>query len=426
MAEESFLTDDLLRQLISVGEVDLLVGIPSLNNVATIANAVAAAEDSFQHAFPRERAVIVNVDSGSNDGTPDAFLNASSHQNSRGRGLTSLRTGHRVVARCDTPSPAAVFRTIVATAELVRAKACAVVSPASPGLSAGWVENLLQPVCRQDFDFVAPLYARQRFDGLLVRQLLYPMSRAIFGRRIRELLATEFGFSGRLASNCANRDAWHEASIQDSPQTWMAATAISSDFRCCQSFLGPKVRPAAGPPTDLVTAIRQAVGALFWCAESQQRFWMQRTGSEPLSTFGPDHELTDEPANVNLERIFELFRCGVAELSPILKTLLNPDTNTEIQHLATLDERSLCFDNTLWARTLYDFAGSYHHALLNRDHLVQALVPLYRGRIYSFFLRHASSSPAEMEADSENLCLELERQKPYLIERWKKPSEVVI
>jgi hypothetical protein len=129
---------------------------------------------------------------------------------------------------------------------------------------------------------------------------------------------------------------------------------------------------------------------------------------------------------VNLERIFELFRCGVAELSPILKTLLNPDTNTEIQHLATLDERSLCFDNTLWARTLYDFAGSYHHALLNRDHLVQALVPLYRGRIYSFFLRHASSSPAEMEADSENLCLELERQKPYLIERWKKPSEVVI
>ena len=64
MAEESFLTDDLLSQLISVGEVDLLVGIPSLNNAATIANAVAAVEESFQHAFPRERAVIVNVDGG--------------------------------------------------------------------------------------------------------------------------------------------------------------------------------------------------------------------------------------------------------------------------------------------------------------------------------------------------------------------------
>jgi hypothetical protein len=84
----------------------------------------------------------------------------------------------------------------------------------------------------------------------------------------------------------------------------------------------------------------------------------------------------------------------------------------------------LCFENALWARTLYDFASAYHHNLLDRDHLVQALVPLYRGRIYSFFLQHANSSPVEMEADSENLCLELERQKPYLIERWKKPSEV--
>jgi hypothetical protein len=424
LAEESFLTDDLLRQLISVGEVDLLVAIPSLNNAATIANAVATVEESFQHAFPRERAVIVNVDGGSNDGTPEAFLSATVHQNSMGRGLTSLRTGHRVVARCDTPSQGTIFRTIVATADLVRAKACAVVSPGSPGLSADWVRNLLQPAYRQNFDFVAPLYARQRFDGLLARQLLYPVSRAIFGRRIRELLGSEFGFSGGLASAFANRDVWHEPAIQDSPQIWMAATAINSDFRCCQSFLGPKVRPAAGAAIDIVTAVRQAVGALFWCAESQQSLWISRSGSEPLTTFGPDHELTDEPANVNLERIFELFRSGIAELSPILKTLLRPDTNAEIQHLATLDEGSLCFDNALWARTLYDFASSYHHTLLDRDHLVQALVPLYRGRIYSFLLQHASSSPAEIEADSETLCLELERQKPYLIERWKTPSEV--
>ena len=116
---------------------------------------------------------------------------------------------------------------------------------------------------------------------------------------------------------------------------------------------------------------------------------MDRSGSEPLVTFGPDHELTDDPVNVNLERIFELFRSGVAELSPILKTLLSPGTNAEIQRLATLDERNLCFENALWARTLYDFASSYHHTLLDRDHLVQALVPLYRGRIYSFFLQHA-------------------------------------
>jgi hypothetical protein len=175
---------------------------------------------------------------------------------------------------------------------------------------------------------------------------------------------------------------------------------------------------------DIVTAVRQAVGALFWCIDSQDSYWIDRSGSEPVPTFGPDHELTDEQVTVNLQRIFELFRSGVAELSPILKAIAAPDTYAEIQRLETLDERNLCFDNALWAKTLYDFAVAYHRTLLNRDHLVQALVPLYRGKIYSFFRQHAASSPSDIEADSENLCLELERQKPHLIEHWKVNSEV--
>jgi len=74
-------------------------------------------------------------------------------------------------------------------------------------------------------------------------------------------------------------------------------------------------------------------------------------------------------------------------------------------------------------KTLYEFAASYHHAVLNRDHLVQALVPLYRGRLYSFLQEHANSSPDEMEAQSEILCQEFERQKPYLLERWTAKRE---
>lgn len=424
MAEDSFLTDDLLRQLISVGEVDLLVGLPSHNNAETIGRAVEAIEESFQRAFPRQRVVIVNVDAGSSDGTSDVFLNAVLRKDGNSRGLTSLRTEHRVVTRYDNPTPATVFRTIVATADLLRARACAVVSAGTPNLTADWIGNLLQPIYRQDFDFVTPLYARPRFDGLLARTLLYPMSRAIFGKRIRELHSTELAFSGRLATNCANQKVWRESPVQDLPQTCIALTAVTSNYRCCQSFLGPKLRPANVTTPDIVTAVRQAVGALFWCIDANESYWIDRSGSESVPTFGPEHELTDEQPAINLDRIFELFRSGVAELSPILKTIVAADTYAEIQRLEKLDESALCFDNSLWVKTLYDFATAYHRTLLNRDHLVQALVPLYRGKIYAFFRQHAASSPADIEADSENLCLEFERQKPHLVERWKIQSEV--
>ena len=82
------------------------------------------------------------------------------------------------------------------------------------------------------------------------------------------------------------------------------------------------------------------------------------------------------------------------------------------------------FGTDLWVKMLYDFAASYHRSVINRDHLVQALVPLYRGKICSFLIEHADSSPADMEADSENLCMEFERQKPYLVEKWKAGVEV--
>jgi hypothetical protein len=198
----------------------------------------------------------------------------------------------------------------------------------------------------------------------------------------------------------------------------MAVTAISSGFRCCQSFLGPKVHSLSSG-TDIVTAVRQTVGTLFWCLESQQSFWMERTGSESVPTFGPEHELTSEPVRVNRKRIFDLFLSGAGELSGVLKSILVPETHAELQRIATDDDRKFRYKDELWVRTLCEFAASYHHAAIDRDHLIQALVPLYRGRIFSFLQEHHDSSPEDIEAHSENLCLEFERQKPYLIERWK-------
>ncbi|PYU08889.1 MAG: glycosyl transferase family 2, partial [Acidobacteria bacterium] len=168
MVEETFLDDNFLRQLMSVGEVDLLVGIPSHNNAKTIGQTVTTIEESFQQNFVRDRVVIVNVDGGSRDGTSDVVLNTPSPKSSNSRGLSSLRTLHRITTRyANQPSRGTAFRAILAAADLLRAKACAVISPEISNFSAAWVKSLLQPAYRENFDFVAPLYSRHKNDGLL-------------------------------------------------------------------------------------------------------------------------------------------------------------------------------------------------------------------------------------------------------------------
>ena len=71
MVEQSALSDDFLRQLINVGEVDLMVAVPTYNDGKKIASVVQAVRLGLLKYFPRERAVLVNADSGSRDGSSE-------------------------------------------------------------------------------------------------------------------------------------------------------------------------------------------------------------------------------------------------------------------------------------------------------------------------------------------------------------------
>ena len=427
MADETFLSDDLLRQLMSVGEVDLLVGILSHRSANTMRRAAHYVEKSLQQNFVRQRVAIINVDGGAveDSNSDERSDDGEEGNNSYSKGLNSLRTIHRVTAGFNgAPSPGLALRTILSSSDLLRAKACAVVSPATSSTSPEWVANLLRPAFRDSFDFVAPLYSRHKFQGLLARNLLYPMSRALFGRRIRELYSDEWAFSSRLGTFCLNEDVWHEEPVRSRPEAWMGISALTSDYRCCQVYLGEKPPPPDGAGPDLVEVLRQTVGSLFWLLETHQQAWMERKGSEAVPTFGPEHAVTAEPMELNRARMFELFQTGVKELEPILESILSAETLAGLQSIAGLDQNTFRFGSELWVAMLYEFAASYHHSVINRDHLVQALVPLYRGKIYSFIAEYADASAADMEAESENLCLEFEQQKPYLTEKWKAGVEV--
>ncbi len=197
----NFLTDDFLRQLINVGEVDILVGLPTHNNAKTVGSIVHTIRAGILRSFPRERAVIINADGGSRDGTPELVTGVSIDDVRPASNVYALRTLHSISTKyASTPQSGVALRTILAAAELLRAKACIVMSPESENIEPEWISNLLRPNLSDGFDLVSPTYRRHKFDGLLMTNLLYPMVRALYGVRIREAYMPEFGFSGRLGS----------------------------------------------------------------------------------------------------------------------------------------------------------------------------------------------------------------------------------
>jgi glucosylglycerate synthase len=98
LPEESILTDEFLRQLINVGEADILVGVPTYNNAATVGQVVQTVRAGLLKYFPRERAVIVNADGGSRDQTPDLVRGASINDAQVSSDIHALRTLHCISA----------------------------------------------------------------------------------------------------------------------------------------------------------------------------------------------------------------------------------------------------------------------------------------------------------------------------------------
>ncbi len=418
MAEESILTDEFLRQLIDVGEADVLVGVPTYNNAATVGHVVQTIRAGLLKYFPRERAVIVNADGGSRDETANLVRGASINDLQHSTDLNALRTLHSISAEyAGGPATGTALRTILASAELLRVSACAVVSPESTTIEPEWIERLLRPVYQGKFDFVTPLYRRHKFDGLLLRNLVYPMTRAFYGKRVREPYASEFSFSGSLASHFLAREIWVHEVGHTGTEIALTISAIAGGFRLAQSFLGVKPRPDAHS-ADLVDAMRQTVGALFWSLEPNFSLWSSKNDSQPVPTLGGEQEVTLEPLRVNRKRLFAMFRSGVAELQPVLKSILSPPTLAELQRIATLDEDGFAYGDDLWARTVYEFAAAYHKAVISRDHIIQALAPLYRGRAFTFLVENREASGEQVEQNVEDFCLTCERLKPLLLELW--------
>jgi len=419
LAEESFLTDDFLRQLINVGEVDILVGLPTHNNAKTIGSIVHTIQSGILRGFPRERAVIINADGGSRDGTPELVTGVSIDDMRPASNLFALRTLHSISTRyASTPVSEVAFRTILAAAELLRAKACVIMSPESANIEPEWLSKFLSPIYRDGFDLVTPTYSRHKFEGLLITNLLYPMTRALYGLRIREAYSSEFGFSGRLGSQFLGQNVWNDGTEGDGVEFRFTLAAITGKFRICQSFLGERdhiERRAA----DLVPALRQTVGALFTALEPDFPVWSVVAGSEAAPTTGADQQVLLDPLRVNRKRLREMFLTGVAELESVFQSILSPSTLAELQQIASLPEEEFHYPAELWVRTVYEFAASYQKSVISRDHIIQALAPLFRGRAYTFLVENRNASAADVENNIEGLCLDFERLKPYLLQMWK-------
>ena len=381
--------DDAMRDGVrAIGSADLVVGIPSYNNAQSIAHVAKAVEDGLSEGFPGARAVLVSSDGGSRDGTGDAVRTAV-------RDLPVVAGAYRGL-----PGKGSALRAVFECTAALGARAGAVVDSDLRSITPQWVRRLLGPVLEGTADYVTPLYARHKHDGTITNTIAYPLTRALYGVRVRQPIGGEFGFSGALARRFVAAGDWNGHIARFGIDIYMTTTALLSGARVVQAFLGAKIHDPKDPGSDLAPMFTEVVGTLFDLAGRNAARWREVTASRDAPVVGDVEPVEPEVVNASVEILRSKYAAGRADHGAVWELVLGRAPGE--------------LDPTEWARVVYAFLGASMRDAARRDDLVRALVPLYFGRVARFIEDAQALSTQEAERLVEQQAVAFEQEKGSL------------
>jgi len=395
----------------NIQEADLVVCIPSYKEADSISFPTQMASEGLVKYFPDKRSVIINCDNNSPDDTKQAFLDTPTE-----------------VPKIYISTPPGVkgkgnnFRNLFQKVVDLNAKAVAVVDADLKSITPEWIKHLAEPLF-SDFSFVAPLYVRHKYDGTITNGIAYPLSRALYGRRVRQPIGGDFGFGGDLAKVYLKSPIWDESIANFGIDIWMTTLALNQEIQVCQSFMGrPKIHRPKDPGADLGPMFRQVVGTIFFMMKHFKSFWVNVKYSKPTSIYGFGLGDVEMPPKVEVDtgKLFQKFHDGFDQYTEVWEKVLSKDVYKKLLEMKDMKERVFTFPTDLWARILYDLAIGYRDVLCDLDLMMDSLIPLYFGRTFSFVKRTKRMSTRQAEDAIEEDCMTFEMTKPYLVRRWNK------
>jgi len=387
-----------------------VVGIPATPDRLAAAAAAMAVQAQLRAGFPANAgAAVVLSDDRQGAVSPDEPL----HVPAPGGAPPMVFTGERLGARSALP---ALLEVAVASG----APACALVEPLPRDGAPEWLHWLLDPVLRGGFDVVCPAYRRRKLENLLNTGLAYPLTRALFGRRLRQPLGREIALSRRLAERILEApDGGPEG--EGGEDLWVITQALSRECRVCESFLGPRP-PPRGPVPEVPQALASLLGTIFHELELHAPLWQRTRSSGPVETFGDPGMLEDAAGRPDVAPLVSAFALGWQDLRSLWAAVLPPQALLALQRLPRDPPEAFRMGDRLWARIVYDFAVGWRVKAMDRAQLLRSMAPLYLGWAAGWVNEVAALDAAASEARAERLCEAFEAEKPYLISRWRWPD----
>ncbi len=399
------------RRLEKIDHADLVIGIPCFNNDSTIEHVIDVASEGIKKHYRDRRSVIIISDGGSTDDTREVAQSKSVHPF-----IEKIVTIYRGI-----PGKGSALRMIFEAASFLNARVCLLFDSDLRSITPGWIKALADPVLTHGHDFVAPVYSRYKYDATITNNIAYNMTRALYGKRLRQPIGGDFGLSAKMVDIYYKNgsEVWMTDIARFGIDIWMTTSAIVSDKSICQAYLGAKIHDVKDPLENLGPMFRQVVYPIFELMEDNPEKWKKIRKSQPVPTYGEPVLKEPEAFNVDLPGMIENFKEAYKNMSVLWEKIINPDSFSMLKGLTRKrNTGNFLMPTEDWAKIVYDFASTFHKWKRDRKNLVDFMRPLYYARVASFINRTRDMTTVQAEEIIEQQARTFEDLKPYLLQRW--------
>ena len=407
---ETALPPEGIAAVEALGPVEAIVVVTALNQARTAAAAVEAAAAGLARGFAGRKTAVLFVDGGSQDGSVEAVRDHTA--TAAPVPVASARISGR-------PGRGRAVVAGLAAARHVGARAAGLVEAGLSSFTDDWVEPLLGPVLASEADYVSPSYTRAITEGTLTTNLLAPLARSLFGKRLQEVLGGCGAASPALLDGLPPVEDWADEPTGQGAEMRLLGQALAGDYAIVEVRLGRKQVDPGATPVDMAQTLVDSVGPLLRLMERDAAAWQDVRGSRDVPRRDRGVAGGALPGDVRPDRMVRAFHLGLKDLLPLWEQALSDETLTQLYPLGLLGTEDFRFPAALWARVIADFAVAHHERRLPRDHLLRSLTPLYLGRVAAFVLETQAGFSRRADEAIERVCLAFEAEKPALSARWR-------
>ncbi len=372
--KELTLDPKVVAQCEQMKPVDIMVGVLCKNVEATILNVLNVINEGLYRYFPDHNLAIVVSEAESSDNTSEAinlFQPYSTINTIVTKDITNGGKGAGVM-------------TIFEIAHQADAKCVVLMDGDLLSIKPGWIQTIANPVVYGRSDLTVPYYIRDKNDGVITNNLVYPFTRTLYGIDVRQPIAGEFALSKNLYEILRKHPLFPPDFGID---IFIVTTAAAEGLYVKEGLFSLKIHESTlhylEPEKFLIPMFRKVTSSMFELAKYYESYWK----SNPVSFKSKYHrECFSQrpiPVNVNIKDMKESFTTEFKNNKEQMKEFLPEQLVHSIEEVVNDGHQ---FDADLWSKIVFHYAASYKSVADDgkKYMLLDTLKTLWLGRFVSY------------------------------------------